>query len=902
MYYITVELEENQLYHYNNSRSGSGSTCVSRVHQQQQQHCKGSCSFVTGTRSLDNIYQAFGEEEEGEEEEGEEEGLRGESGSEGKKQQVKRKKKQKRQLQGGEEEEERKKSGSVRAAVSAVTSPVYSRRSVEVQRRSKEEGDHRGPVDLGLVHRWEHICAYSDSTGGGRGEGKGGGVARDCSFRLGGGSGRVGGGSGSLSGSFHQIKAGSVGSGVGCGGSSAGSSLAGSIVIDPVVGGGGGGGRGGAVTPLTYEIRRKAQGTRQFGVIRIEELNLKQLREEQGLARACERYRARTREEAERKSQSESVQLGMNSDSSKGCWKTVEGPNNAQRWGRGEKEEEKEDGGGSSGEFEEYQLEVVAGNPSVDVTKGILHIYRERTLAELEGQHTGAVSSSAGGVHGVGRRDGEEEGKEDGGEEQGESVGNNTSLLLCILFVPEAMDFGDLLRFLGPLQFSIDYIRIIRPENTSHGYTILLCMESLEAADQFYTEYNGKRFNSLEPEICHVGYVKHVEAVPSSELATFIPNSIAELPACPVCLERMDEAVSGVLTILCNHSFHCECLYKWKDSRCPVCRYCKRMEDEDRYLLGRNVCSEAGCDSQDNLWMCLICGNIGCSRYTDGHAFRHFLDTQHTYVMELETQRVWDYAGDNYVHRLIQNNTDGKMIEFPGRNEHAGRRSYGAGDMADSRGYEQSGSRTGDDSDALYTEGNCSFNEEKVDAIELEYTYLLTSQLESQREYFQDKISRIEKEAITRISETEMKLLEMQRQFEEMQMRLGPLEKAKKAAEKKNRDILQKYEKTLNNYQEEKEMNANLSENQKLWQKKCIEIKRELNESEKQKKEAVAGLEEQVRDLMFFLEARDKIEAAPEDVRADIRDGSVSVAEGNSSGGGNGGGSGKRAAGKKKKK
>jgi hypothetical protein len=33
--------------------------------------------------------------------------------------------------------------------------------------------------------------------------------------------------------------------------------------------------------------------------------------------------------------------------------------------------------------------------------------------------------------------------------------------------------------------------------------------------------------------------------------------------------------------------------------------------------------------------------------------------------MELDSQRVWDYAGDEYVHRLIQNKTDGKLVEFP---------------------------------------------------------------------------------------------------------------------------------------------------------------------------------------------------------------------------------------------
>ena len=35
-------------------------------------------------------------------------------------------------------------------------------------------------------------------------------------------------------------------------------------------------------------------------------------------------------------------------------------------------------------------------------------------------------------------------------------------------------------------------------------------------------------------------------------------------------------------------------------------------------------------------------------------------------------------------------------------------------------------------------------HDEKMDSIQLEYTYLLTSQLESQRRYFEEKISRVE--------------------------------------------------------------------------------------------------------------------------------------------------------------
>lgn len=35
--------------------------------------------------------------------------------------------------------------------------------------------------------------------------------------------------------------------------------------------------------------------------------------------------------------------------------------------------------------------------------------------------------------------------------------------------------------------------------------------------------------------------------------------------------------------------------------------------------------------------------------------------------MQLGNNRVWDYAGDNYVHRLIQNKADGKPVELEPR-------------------------------------------------------------------------------------------------------------------------------------------------------------------------------------------------------------------------------------------
>lgn len=54
-------------------------------------------------------------------------------------------------------------------------------------------------------------------------------------------------------------------------------------------------------------------------------------------------------------------------------------------------------------------------------------------------------------------------------------------------------------------------------------------------------------------------------------------------------------------------------------------------------------------------------------RYVNEHARLHYKETMHAYAMELQTCRVWDYAGDVYVHRLVQNKGDGKLVEFPSK-------------------------------------------------------------------------------------------------------------------------------------------------------------------------------------------------------------------------------------------
>ena len=135
-----------------------------------------------------------------------------------------------------------------------------------------------------------------------------------------------------------------------------------------------------------------------------------------------------------------------------------------------------------------------------------------------------------------------------------------------------------------------------------------------------------------------------------------------ELPTCPVCLERLDEHISGVVTTVrvylcteiqygasmqcvfqkwtstigdrclqlcrdpimhfrstmeqnmqskalqacsvqvCNHRFHNECLQRWGDTKCPVCRYCAQASSTTSHCT---VCATSQ--------VCLTCRITYCA-------------------------------------------------------------------------------------------------------------------------------------------------------------------------------------------------------------------------------------------------------------------------------------------------
>jgi len=507
---------------------------------------------------------------------------------------------------------------------------------------------------------------------------------------------------------------------------------------------------------------------------------------------------------------------------------------------------------------------------TTEVGWGVVHLYRDAEESNVSEDHGHTRKSLE-----KGRR-----------SAKNEDFDPDDCSTLCILAVPSWMMPSDLLGFVGDqTREDVSHFRLIRT-GRANKYMVLMKFRSAKKARDWQKMYNGRLFSAAEPENCHVVFIKSVEFLGSDEtdvgsfpqhandpftpvarsgnttkslsskpLAPPPPN-LLELPTCPVCLERMDET-TGLLTILCQHVFHCACLEKWRGSGCPVCRYTHSPSytfpyprpygnsskgDEDP----EPMCSV--CASTSSVWVCLICGNLGCGRYDSAHAYAHYETTSHCYAMDISTQHVWDYAGDGYVHRLIQSKPDSSshLIDLP-RHEN----------------------------EAFRSEGGDSVPREKMESMAAEYTYLLTSQLEGQRRYFEEQVERaVDKaaQASARADEAAAHAQETSAaasvHSQSLSDQTSALARTEKSLEKSER-AREKFEKLARDMsaqlREEKTMNEGLMKRIRVADEKAENAKKIAQEAEKEK----AELQDMINDLTAFVSGQEKVrelQAAGEEV------------------------------------
>ena len=248
-------------------------------------------------------------------------------------------------------------------------------------------------------------------------------------------------------------------------------------------------------------------------------------------------------------------------------------------------------------------LEFRAGNPRAEVITGRLRLYRDAVCASV----ASASSSSSAATNATTMV-----------TNAPASLPEGRSPMVCVLAVPIELSVADFCQFAAALIPKVTEMRMVqgaprairtggreddtrevptgkpkgrrRAEDasgetsslsssttTGQSYAVILSFEDQDSADAFALNYHNRRFSSLVEGECRALFVRAIELegesedVDPSSSTTPSTSSLNELPSCPVCLDRLDQDVSGCLvTTVCSHSFHASCLSRWGDSSCPV--------------------------------------------------------------------------------------------------------------------------------------------------------------------------------------------------------------------------------------------------------------------------------------------------------------------------------------------
>ncbi|XP_002964385.2 BRCA1-associated protein isoform X2 [Selaginella moellendorffii] len=368
------------------------------------------------------------------------------------------------------------------------------------------------------------------------------------------------------------------------------------------------------------------------------------------------------------------------------------------------------------------------------------------------------------------------------------SLPDERSENLCVLGVPSAIEPAEFFQIASSFSDKIEKLQCIRNDTSQ---IMVLQFDSQSSADAFYHCFDVDLL-PLKNAICHVLYTRDVYFTNSLQDACEAPPGLTEIPTCTFCLQRLDEHISGVPARKVDS-------FDPRNSSCLVCWYSLQSEN--------TTCSV--CPTSENLWVCVICGFVGCGRYKEGHAIRHWKETRHCCSLELESQRVWDYVGDNYVHRFILSKTDGNLMEL----------------MAPSSD-ECSGCECSGGSDAF--ERSC---DTKLDSLKKEYEILQAKQLESQSKYYEGRLVQIVEEQEHEIASA----IERQAsaRLHKLQLRLDKAEKEKNFLT---------------------QLNQCLADNQKKWENKCHDLEERGSATLKLKDQRIAELEEQMQSLIKQLE------------------------------------------------
>lgn len=257
------------------------------------------------------------------------------------------------------------------------------------------------------------------------------------------------------------------------------------------------------------------------------------------------------------------------------------------------------------------------------------------------------------------------------------------------------------------------------------------------------------------------------------------------------------------------------------------------------------------CGKTEHNYVCLICGTVSCggrvaaapvpspgdttvcaavaaapvtteAEGPQSHARQHYNDTLHAYALEADTQHVWDFCGQGYVHRLLQNKDDGKLVEIA--------------DPLNTSSQERS-----------LEPGLSSTQEEvvvhrKLEGLASSYYSLLKSQLQAQRVYYEERLTELRREESNRRHRMVRDwVTALKQERHQLSQRLVMLESRRDRAREDAAFL--------------KSMNESLEANKGAWQTRLQQAQEERASVRKMFEECLPPLQEKVTRLMLQLEA-----------------------------------------------
>ena len=333
----------------------------------------------------------------------------------------------------------------------------------------------------------------------------------------------------------------------------------------------------------------------------------------------------------------------------------------------------------------------------------------------------------------------------------------NRTKSLLLINLPEDVSIDFFINYIGGEIEKIHNIIIITEPKTKFRSLIINFYEQ-DMADNFYYNYKVRSIKENKSEFLYYVFLRNIiystEEKSKINIIEINTNNkqekkekkdeykLSQIPTCPLCLEKIETSNSGIETVLDN--FPCE---RWTNYK-NLCNVCNKLSPSVIPLL---KCEK--CNIKTSLWCCLICGNIGCNRYQNGHAVTHFKETNHNYSLELESQRIWDYTLDKWVHRLIlrQNSTPINVDEEAKEEKQLTEQEF-------------------------YI---------RMESIISEYNKVLSSQLEMQRKYYSKEMDNLEEKYSAKNKEIKNKYNDLKEKIEEKKKKINSNNKFIKDCNKK---------------------------------------------------------------------------------------------------------------------